>query len=222
MASVQICSHRPGGPGCIKALPLATRSSNKPLALYEKFGEPHIISKAAVEQETMRLRENSNNTNTSSAPTHHHHHQSFPPVCLQLLRSLPGNRNCIDCGHAGNPDWASISHGTLLCLSCAGKHRGLGVQTSKVRSISMDSWSYSDVLTMLEGGNGQLSQFYYRHLLCEELYQGPNSSSVTVMRYKTKAAQFYRENLVIHVSRVAMLGAYQGREKTRQLISERH
>jgi len=55
----------------------------------------------------------------------------FPPRCRKLLNFIPGNRNCVDCGNS-NPQWASVTHGTLHCLSCAGNHRGLGV---KVRAV---------------------------------------------------------------------------------------
>ena len=123
--------------------------------------EKQKVAAAATELEMMKLRESSSSSSSSTSPSKkpHHHHQRFPPACLQFLRSLPGNQKCIDC-EQHQPEWASISHGTLLCISCAGRHRALGVNTSKVRSLSMDSWSHADVVAMLEGGNDQLSSFY--------------------------------------------------------------
>lgn len=59
---------------------------------------------------------------------------------LARIRQLPGNEKCCDCA-SFETNWASVSHGTLLCLECAGKHRGLGVEVSFVRSIFMDNWS---------------------------------------------------------------------------------
>jgi len=133
----------------------------------------------------------------------------FPAGCRKLMMSLPGNSNCIDCGSV-NPEWASVTFGTLICTRCSGRHRSYGVQTSFVRSVRMDTWNYDQVLAMLEGGNGQLKGFFDRHQL-------GNSSDPSLFskRYHTKAAKFYRINLSKHVENVSDLGPYQGREASR-------
>lgn len=51
-----------------------------------------------------------------------------------LLREIPGNDHCAECGAAG-PDWASLNLGILMCIECSGAHRNLGVHISKVCSI---------------------------------------------------------------------------------------
>jgi hypothetical protein len=38
------------------------------------------------------------------------------------VQALPGNNVCVDCG-VDSPDWASVTHGILLCLQCSGPHR---------------------------------------------------------------------------------------------------
>lgn len=141
-----------------------------------------------------------------------HSSRMFPPGCAELLYSLPGNEHCVDCD-APNPPWASVSYGVLLCLQCGGRHRSLGVQTSFVRSVYMDSWSHAQILTMLEGGNEQLSAFFRRHSLSPE--NGTDAGSIVERRYRTKAAKFYREQLALHVDKVASQGRYQGRDATR-------
>ena len=207
--------------------------------------EKQKVAAAATELEMMKLRESSSSSSSPSPSKqpHHNHHQRFPPACLQFLRSLPGNQKCIDC-EQHQPEWASISHGTLLCISCAGRHRALGVNTSKVRSLSMDSWSHAEVVSMLEGGNDQLASFYTRHHLCRESYGeyrdscsllSPSTSfsscsssgtyedddgsheddDITIRRYRTRAGLFYRKNLRLHVQRVCSLGVYKGRDAYR-------
>jgi len=146
--------------------------------------------------------------------------QSFPPACLLLLKNLPGNLRCIDCND-DNPQWAALSYGALLCLNCSGKHRSLGVQVSCVKSVTMDNWNHLELLAMLEGGNAQLKQFFDRHKLNADLYEGRrghiNRDNVTIFRYKTKAALFYREQLLHHATKVLNSGDYRGREASRQL-----
>ncbi|CAK9861220.1 unnamed protein product [Sphagnum jensenii] len=56
---------------------------------------------------------------------------------LDILQRVPGNDFCADCG-AAEPDWASLNLGILLCIECSGVHRNLGVQISKVRSLTLD------------------------------------------------------------------------------------
>ena len=77
---------------------------------------------------------------------------------LEEIKSLPGNLTCVDCG-SFETEWASVSHGTLLCLSCAGKHRNLGVHTSFVRSLYMDKWAPIQLEVMRQGGNEALLSY---------------------------------------------------------------
>ena len=150
----------------------------------------------------------------------------FPNACLQLLQSIPGNQNCVDCGKC-NPDWASITYGVLMCLQCSGIHRSYGVQISYVRSIQYDTWNHQQIVSLLEGGNTQLRTFFHRHQLLN------NSSTETTscrnqqqqylynQRYQTKAALFYKVNLKQHVSNVIQNGAYRGRDYNRKQASSR-
>lgn len=122
-------------------------------------------------------------------------------------------------------------------LRCYSKEFGLTVQyvfscssfdvkkVSCVRSVTMDDWSLQDVLTMLEGGNNQLQTFFTRHALCENTHQDKpgktlTSENIKLMRYKTKAALFYRQQLEMHVGKVLKAGPYRGREHSRGLKNQ--
>lgn len=40
-----------------------------------------------------------------------------------------------------DPDWASVNLGVFVCINCAGIHRRLSVNVSRVRSIRLDTWT---------------------------------------------------------------------------------
>jgi hypothetical protein len=72
--------------------------------------------------------------------------RSFPPACLRLFHSSSQqNHLCVDCGSSTDVTWASVSYGVTLCLSCSGRHRGLGVRCSYVKSLTLDSWNHFQV-----------------------------------------------------------------------------
>lgn len=174
-----------------------------------------LVAAAASELESMRNKEEINEQEARSTRQQYSHHTRFPSACLNLLYSIPGNRRCIDCG-ARNPDWSSISFGALICIECSGKHRHQGVNVSKVRSITMDSWSHSDVLAMLEGGNKQLHDFFTRHeLSASSNLSTQENCNIIRNRYRTNAAKFYKKNLALHSSTVRNQGIYCGRDAYR-------
>ncbi|XP_042403800.1 ADP-ribosylation factor GTPase-activating protein AGD12-like isoform X2 [Zingiber officinale] len=70
------------------------------------------------------------------------------------------NRICADCS-APDPKWVSANIGVFLCLKCSEVHRSLGVDTSKVLSLTLDEWSESDMESVIEvGGNSYANSIY--------------------------------------------------------------
>lgn len=123
-----------------------------------------------VEMRNGTLNHSSSNTNgNGSSTTHSQQHQFFPSACRSLLLELEGNQKCLDCG-MNRPEWAAVSYGALVCIKCSGHHRSLGVQTSLVRHITMDHWTFPQVIKMLEGGNAQLQSFFERHALTQSAF----------------------------------------------------
>ncbi|KAL8672971.1 MAG: hypothetical protein Q9168_002604 [Polycauliona sp. 1 TL-2023] len=76
-----------------------------------------------------------------------------------LIKTVPGNERCADC-EARNPGWASWSLGIFLCMRCASLHRKLGTHISKVKSLSMDSWTNDQVENMRRNGNLTSNKIY--------------------------------------------------------------
>lgn len=103
-----------------------------------------------------------------------------------IIRGLPGNDKCVDCG-ATNPQWASVKFGTLFCLECSGKRRGLGVQIDFVRSVMLDSWTQDQLAIMKIGGNNKFLSYFEKYGVAE--------GSTIAEKYNSDAAQQYKEIL---------------------------
>ena len=50
-------------------------------------------------------------------------------------------------------EYASYNIGVFLCTQCAGIHRGLGVDVSKIKHLKLDKWEDSQVQRMDDVGN---------------------------------------------------------------------
>lgn len=114
----------------------------------------------------------------------------MPMETQQELRRLPGNNRCVDCD-APYPQWATVSYGTFMCLECSGRHRGLGVHISFVRSVTMDSWTEKQILQMQRGGNDAFREQFAAAGV-------PTDLSISE-KYNTPQAEAYRQRLTATV-----------------------
>ena len=130
---------------------------------------------------------------------------SPPPPPLRLSRRVCRLSPPKDCG-SPDTDWASPTYGILMCLKCSGRHRGLGVHLSFIRSVTMDNWSVPQIVAMLEGGNMQLVGFFERQASTKETVGKGDVETL----YKTKAARYYREHLAKHVKALLLSGGGEG------------
>uniref|UniRef100_A0A8B9MJL4 ArfGAP with RhoGAP domain, ankyrin repeat and PH domain 3 n=1 Tax=Accipiter nisus TaxID=211598 RepID=A0A8B9MJL4_9AVES len=95
----------------------------------------------------------------------------------EKIWSNKANKYCADCW-AQSPDWASINLCVVICKQCAGQHRSLGSNISKVQSLKLDTsvWSNEIVQLFIVLGNDRANRFWAAHLpTTEALY--PDASA---------------------------------------------
>ena len=82
---------------------------------------------------------------TPSSPTSSGDTRQLVKRIIAKIRALPGNDKCCDC-KSSDPEWLSVNLGVLMCIHCSGRHRELGVQYSRIRSLKLDAIKTSELL----------------------------------------------------------------------------
>ena len=71
-------------------------------------------------------------------------------LLLEIRERDEANAACADCNSKTNTDWVSINLGVIICIECSGVHRSLGTHVSKVRSLTLDTVSFTvDIVELI-------------------------------------------------------------------------
>lgn len=106
---------------------------------------------------------------------------------LQMVRDADaGNTWCAECGSDKKVEWVSLNFGIILCIECSGAHRSLGSHVSKVRSLTLDTVSFTQDMTelLLQIGN-RISNMIWEAKLERALKPTPQSTGEVRLKFMT-------------------------------------
>ena len=106
---------------------------------------------------------------------------------LKLVRDTDqGNCWCVDCGSGIKTEWVSINLGIVLCIECSGIHRSLGTHISKVRSLTLDTTSFTtDIVELLLQVGNRVSNFVWEAKMDPSQKIGPQASREQRLKFIT-------------------------------------
>lgn len=110
-----------------------------------------------------------------------------PSKLLQTIRDNDqGNRWCADCGSGSKVEWVSINLGIVLCIECSGIHRSLGTHISKIRSLTLDTTSFTtDVVELLLLVGNRISNMVWEAKLDQSQKPSANAHRDRRLRFVT-------------------------------------
>ncbi|ORZ18979.1 hypothetical protein BCR42DRAFT_411973 [Absidia repens] len=113
---------------------------------------------------------------------------------LSVLRKNANNCYCADCG-VKNPDWCSLNLGVVICIDCGGIHRSLGTHITKVRSLTLDTTSFTaDAVAMLKNLGNDTANSILEATLLNQQQQG----KVTAKDSSSAKQAFIRDKYDLH------------------------
>lgn len=110
-----------------------------------------------------------------------------PDKLLQMLRENDqGNSWCADCGSSNKVEWVSLNLGIIVCIECSGIHRSLGTHISKIRSLTLDTTSFTpDIIELLLLIGNRVSNMVYEAKLDPALKLTPQATREQRLKFIT-------------------------------------
>jgi Arf-GAP with SH3 domain, ANK repeat and PH domain-containing protein len=113
-----------------------------------------------------------------------------PSKLLEQIRNNDqGNAFCADCGSTSKVEWVSLNLAILLCIECGGIHRSLGTHVSKIRSLTLDIYSFTnDIVELLMLVGNRVSNMIWEAKLDQSTK--PDATSSRDQRLKFITAKY--------------------------------
>lgn len=110
-----------------------------------------------------------------------------PDKLLQTLREHDqGNSLCADCGSSNKVEWVSLNLAIIVCIECSGIHRSLGTHISKIRSLTLDTTSFTpDIVELLLLVGNRVSNMVFEAKLDPAMKLMPHANREQRLRFIT-------------------------------------
>jgi Arf-GAP/SH3 domain/ANK repeat/PH domain-containing protein len=125
-----------------------------------------------------------------------------PTKLLQEIRERDqGNSYCADCNSNIKTEWCSINLGIILCIECSGIHRSLGTHISKIRSLTLDTVSFTaDIVEVIMQIGNRLSNAVWEARLDSRLNLKPPPNATRDQRLRFITDKYVRRLYVNPIS----------------------
>lgn len=113
--------------------------------------------------------------------------EDSPDKLLKLLRDTDhGNRFCADCNSESKVEWVSLNLAIILCIECSGIHRSLGTHISKIRSLTLDTASFTtDIVELLMLIGNRVANMVWEALMPTGEKAGPAATREQRLKFIT-------------------------------------
>ena len=113
---------------------------------------------------------------------------------IEEVKEYSTNKQWVDCGKE-DPEWVSTNNGVFICLIWWAKHRSLGANVSRIKSIMHLDWEASELKALQKGGNKSFIDFMAAYGLNEyPIYK----------KYNSNASYYYRKMLKGYIDGIAI------------------
>lgn len=114
----------------------------------------------------------------------------------QIRNNDQGNAYCADCRSQSKVEWVSLNLGILLCIECGGIHRSLGTHVSKIRSLTLDIYSFTnDIVELLLLIGNRVSNMIWEARLDQS--QKPDSNCTRDQRLRFITSKYVERAYVL-------------------------